>query len=156
VLDVRLPGPSGLDLQAGLAQGESPLPVVFLTGHGDVATSVRAMKAGAVDFLTKPVDRSELLRAVEQALSRDAEGRAVRARRAALQGRHATLTPRERDVLEGVVAGRLNKQIAADLGTSERTVKGHRARIMTKLGVGSLPELVRAVEDLRAGDASPR
>jgi FixJ family two-component response regulator len=129
---------------------------VFLTGHGDVATSVHAMKAGAVDFLTKPVDREALLGAVRRALERDAEERSARARRADLQARYAALTPREREVLAGVVAGRLNKQIASDLGASERTVKTHRARVMTKLGVDSLPELVRVVADLRAGDASPR
>jgi FixJ family two-component response regulator len=114
------------------------------------------MKAGAVDFLMKPVDREALLGAVRRALSRDAGERATRARRAELSARYAALTPREREVLAGVVAGRLNKQIAAELGTSERTVKGHRARLMEKMGADSLADLVRLVEEIRAGAPAPR
>jgi FixJ family two-component response regulator len=155
VLDVRMPGPSGLELQAGLARDASPLPVVFLSGHGDVATSVQAMKAGAVDFLTKPVDREALLGAVRRALSRDADERATRARRSALRARYAALTAREREVLAGVVAGRLNKQIAADLGTAERTVKAHRAQVMEKMQVASVAELVHVADQLREDRAGP-
>jgi FixJ family two-component response regulator len=156
LMDVRMPGPSGLDLQASLAVLEESPPIVFLTGHGDVAMSVRAMKAGAVDFLTKPVERESLLNAVRDALARDEERRALRHRLRALRSRYDTLTPREREVLAHVVAGRLNKQIAADLGTSERTVKAHRAQVMSKMRVGSLAELVRAAQELEVGDPIPR
>jgi FixJ family two-component response regulator len=156
LMDVRMPGPSGLDLQESLAVVEEAPPIVFLTGHGDVSMSVRAMKAGAVDFLTKPVQREPLLNAVRDALARDEERRALRGRRRALRSLYDTLTPREREVLAHVVAGRLNKQIAADLGTSERTVKAHRAQVMSKMRVGSLAELVRAAQELEVGEPTPR
>lgn len=149
LLDVRMPGPSGLDLQAALAKLDRALPVVFLTGHGDIPMSVRAMKAGAVDFLTKPVKKTALLSAVESALARDAEKRAARKQLQALRSRYDSLTPRERDVFAQVVAGKLNKQIAADLGATERTVKAHRAHVMQKMQVGSLAELVQVADQLR-------
>jgi len=149
ILDVRMPGPSGIELLLRLAEDRQPLPVVFLTGHGDVATCVRAMKAGAVDFLTKPVRREELLGAVQAALARDAEARKTRARVSGLQQRYETLTSREREVLALVVTGRLNKEIAGALGNSERTVKAHRAHIMDKMRAGSIAELVRAADELR-------
>jgi FixJ family two-component response regulator len=155
VLDVRMPGPSGLDLQEALARLEVPVPIVFLTGHGDIPTSVRAMKAGAVDFLTKPVSREALLAAVRSALGRDAEARAARARVQAWHSRFASLTPREREVFAGVVAGKLNKQIAAELGTAERTVKAHRAQVMEKMQVASLAELVHVAEQLHAAVPPP-
>jgi len=151
VLDVRLPGPSGLDLQEALARLEVPLPIVFLTGHGDIPMSVRAMKAGAVDFLTKPVSREALLAAVRVAVARDADTRAAREGLRGLRARYDSLTPREREVFAGIVAGRLNKQIAADLGTAERTIKAHRAHVMEKMDVASVAELVRIAGQLSAG-----
>jgi len=151
VLDVRLPGPSGLDLQEALARLEVPLPIVFLTGHGDIPMSVRAMKAGAVDFLTKPVSREALLAAVRVAVARDADTRAAREGMRGLRARYDSLTPREREVFAGIVAGRLNKQIAADLGTAERTIKAHRAHVMEKMDVASVAELVRIAGQLGAG-----
>lgn len=149
LLDLRLPGPSGLDLQEALRDHGIQLPVVFLTGHADVASSVRALKAGAVDFLIKPVDRKVLFDAIERALERDATGRANRAEEEALRARFASLTARERQVFDGIAAGKLNKQIANDLGVAERTVKFHRARAMEKLGVQSAAELGRLAERLR-------
>jgi FixJ family two-component response regulator len=148
LLDLRMPGLSGLDLQQSLARMEERLPIIFLTGHGDIPASVRAMKAGAVDFLTKPVRREALLRAVRNALGVDAEGRAARAVLRELQNRYENLTPREREVLVHVVSGRLNKQIAFDLGTAERTIKAHRASVMEKLGVQSVADLVRLAQEL--------
>ncbi|HKU86623.1 MAG TPA: response regulator [Casimicrobiaceae bacterium] len=142
VLDVSLPGMSGVELQAVLAKVDGSLPIVFLTGRGDIATSVRAMKAGAVDFLTKPVKRDVLLAAVRTAIARDAAARAQRAELRGLRNRFETLTTREREVFERVINGKLNKQIADDLGTSIRTVKAHRANVMSKMAVGSLAELV--------------
>ena len=149
LLDVRMPGPSGLDLQAALQRQGITLPVVFLTGHADVASSVRAMKAGAVDFLTKPVERDTLLDAIRRALERDALQRAARDEADRLRALFASLTPREREVFDRIVAGKLNKQIADELGIAERTVKVHRAQIMAKLGVGSAAELGRLAERLR-------
>jgi len=149
VLDVRMPGPSGLDLQAGLGERGDALPIIFLTGHGDIPMSVIAMKAGAVDFLTKPVDKGALLAAVRNALARDAEDRASRDRARELHSRYETLTPRERAVLALVVAGRLNKQVGTELGVSERTVKAHRAQVMEKLHAKTLAELVKIAEQLR-------
>lgn len=149
VLDVSLPMANGLELQRTLSHKGCLLPIIFLTGHGDVPTSVRAMKAGAVDFLTKPVRDEELLQAVRTAVGRDRVRRSQRAETLAIEQRLATLTPREREVLMGVVLGRLNKQIAADLGTVEKTVKVHRARVMEKMGADSVAELVRLME--RAG-----
>jgi FixJ family two-component response regulator len=155
VLDVRMPGPSGLDLQEALARFDVPLPIVFLTGHGDIPMSVRAIKAGAVDFLTKPVSREVLLGAVRSAIARDAETRAAREVLRVLRARYESLTPREREVFTGVVAGRLNKQIAADLGTAERTIKAHRAQVMEKMQVGSVAELVQAADQLGAAGLEP-
>ena len=156
VLDVRLPGPSGLDLQQALEKQGQALPIVFLTGHGDIPMSVRAIQAGAVDFLTKPVKREPLLRAVETALTRDAERRTGREQLQSLRARFETLTSREREVFNHVVAGLLNKQIAAELGCSIRTVKIHRGRAMEKMQAGSLAELVRVAETLRvAGRTDP-
>ena len=148
VLDVRMPGPSGLELQEALARLDVRLPIVFLTGHGDIPMSVRAMKAGAVDFLTKPVSRETLLGAVRAALVRDAAARAAYARLGELRARFETLTPREREVFAGVVAGKLNKQIAFELGTAERTIKAHRAQVMAKMQVASVAELVHIAEQL--------
>lgn len=149
LLDVRMPGPSGLDLQAALRRQGNPLPVVFLTGYADVAASVRAMKAGAVDFLTKPVEREALFEALQRALARDAAQRAARAEAEQLRAAFAALTPRERAVFDGIAAGQLNKQIADALGIAERTVKLQRAQLMAKLGVGSAAELGRLAERLR-------
>jgi FixJ family two-component response regulator len=146
-----MPGPSGLDLQAAFSEREDTLPIIFLTGHGDIPMSVNAMKAGAVDFLTKPVEREALLTAVQNALARDAANRAVRSRANALHSRFQTLTPRERAVFALVVAGKLNKHIATELGISERTVKAHRAQVMEKMHVTSLAELVHIAEQFEAG-----
>ncbi len=150
VLDVRMPGPNGFDLQAALARQERPLPVVFLTGHGDIPMSVRAIKAGVVDFLTKPVERDTLLDAVSSALPRDSDTRAGGEQLANLRARFATLTAREVEVFERVVSGKLNKVIADEIGAAERTVKAHRARVMQKMGAASLADLVRISEALRA------
>jgi FixJ family two-component response regulator len=150
VLDVLMPGPSGLDLQEALARRQGALPVVFLTGQGDIAMSVRAMKAGAVDFLTKPVQREALLEAVRNALLRDSRSRADRERDAAVRARFETLTSRERAVFILVTAGKANKQIAAELGISERTVKAHRSQVAEKMQVTSLAELVHIADQLQA------
>jgi len=149
VLDIRMPGLSGIDLQRELQTANAILPIIFITGHGDIPTSVKAMKAGAVDFLPKPVKDHDLLTAIEQALARSARQRAERADLEDIQSRIDRLTPRERQVLEHVVAGQLNKEVAYDLGTVEKTIKVHRARVMGKMGVKSLAELVRLAE--RAG-----
>jgi FixJ family two-component response regulator len=148
VLDLRLPGPSGLDLQQRLTTAENPLPIVFLTGHGDVPKTVRAMKAGAVDFLTKPVDAPVLLDAVARAIARDAENRVVRARQHDARARYSRLTPRERDVFAHLISGQLNKQIGYDLGISERTTKIHRHQVLEKMQADSIADLVRAAADL--------
>jgi len=149
VLDVSMPGLDGLELQQAMTAGGAPRPVIFVTGKGDIPTSVRAMKAGAVDFLTKPVSDSDLLGAIARAKEQDTTSRQMQAELASIQAKIATLTPREREVFAHVVAGRLNKQIAADLGTVEKTVKVHRGRVMEKLGVRTLADLVRLAE--RAG-----
>jgi FixJ family two-component response regulator len=148
VLDVRLPGPSGLDLQQRLTTAENPLPIVFLTGHGDVPKTVRAMKAGAVDFLTKPVDAPVLLDAVARAIARDAENRVIRARQHDARARYSRLTPRERDVFAHLISGQLNKQIGYDLGISERTTKIHRRQVLEKMQADSIADLVRTAADL--------
>jgi FixJ family two-component response regulator len=149
LLDLRMPGPSGLDLQDALKRHGISLPVIFLTGHGDLPTGVRAMKAGAVDFLTKPVERDVLLAAIARAIDADAARRADRARGADLKRRLAELTGREREVFDLVVAGSLNKQIAAVLGIAERTVKAQRASVMAKLGAANAAELGRIAAELR-------
>jgi FixJ family two-component response regulator len=150
LLDVNMPGPSGLDLQAALSNLNYAIPIIFLTGQGDIPISVRAMKAGAVDFLTKPVQREALLGAVKDALTRDAENRAGREQVGAVHLHFNSLTPRERAVFFLVVAGKMNKQIASELGIAERTVKSHRAQIMEKMQVTSLADLVRVAERLHA------
>ena len=149
VLDVAMPGLDGLALQEALASRGVELPTLFLTGHGDIPVSVRAMKRGAVDFLTKPVDDGVFLRAVREALERGRAGRADREEAAGVRARLARLTAREREVLVGVVAGRLNKQIASGLGIAEKTVKVHRGRLMEKMQASSVAELVRMAD--RAG-----
>jgi FixJ family two-component response regulator len=149
LLDLRMPGPSGLDLQAALQQQNILLPIVFLTGHATVVSSVRAMKAGAVDFLTKPVTRDVLLDAVQRALARDATQRAAGEESDRRQVRFASLTQRQRLVFERVVAGRLNKQIADELGVAERTVKREREQVMAKLDAKSPADLGRLAELLQ-------
>ena len=151
VLDVSMPELNGLELQERLTRSGLLVPIVFLTGHGDIPMSVQAIKAGAVDFLTKPVKDADLLRAVRAALQRAAEQRELISEIALLRQRYASLTPREREVMEHVVAGQLNKQIAADLGTGEHTIKVHRARVMEKMAVQSLADLVRAAQRLGVG-----
>jgi len=146
VLDLAMPDIGGLELQSILADKGSFLPIIFLTAHGDVSTSVQAMKHGAVDFLTKPVDDEDLLTAVRVAIEKDRVLRREQAELVEIRERLATLTRREREVLEYVVAGRLNKQIASDLGTVEQTVKVHRAHVMQKMKVHSVAELVRLTE----------
>ena len=148
VLDVRLPGMSGLTFQKELVKLGIALPVIFITGHGDIPMSVRAMKAGAVEFLTKPFHDQELLDAIHAAIERDRERRREAVLVAELQERYATLTERERQVMTFVVVGRANKQIAAELNLSEMTVKVHRGQVMRKMHAGSLPELVRMADRL--------
>lgn len=148
VLDVRLPGLSGLDFQRDLAARNIAIPVIFITGHGDIPMSVEAMKAGAVEFLTKPFRGQVLLDAIQSAIERDRAVRAQESQIAQMRARVATLTPREREVLQFVISGLLNKQIAAVLGTSERTVKIHRGQVMRKMEADSLPDLVRMAERL--------
>ena len=157
VLDVSMPGLNGLDLQQALVAKGCALPVIFLTGLGDIPTSVKAMKHGAEDFLTKPVDDEQLLAAVASALERSRLSRSAQQELARIQERLATLTPREREVLERVVIGLLNKQIAGELGTVEKTIKVHRAQVMHKMGVRTFAELVRvaASAGLRIGEQKP-
>jgi FixJ family two-component response regulator len=149
VLDVRLPGLSGLDLQRELVASGTSIPIIFITGHGDVPMSVEAMKGGAVEFLTKPFRDQQLLDAVQHAIARDRVEREKRAEVAEVRRRYESLTPREREVMVRVVAGRLNKQIAFELGTAEITVKLHRAQVMQKMQVESLAALVQLAERLR-------
>jgi FixJ family two-component response regulator len=149
VLDVRLPGLSGLDLQKRMAEADMEIPIIFITGHGDIPMTVQAMKAGAVEFLTKPFREQDLLDAIQQALERDRQTREQRAEIEGLRRRSASLTPREREVMALMVAGLLNKQIAGELGASETTVKIHRHNVMEKMGAGSLADLVRMADKLR-------
>ena len=148
VLDVRFPGRSGLDMQRELASANAQLPIIFITGYGDIPMSVRAMKAGAVEFLTKPFRDQDLLDAVGAAIEKDRERRAGKSRLVELQARFETLTARERQVMSLVVAGRLNKQIAGELGVSEMTVKMHRRQVMRKMQAGGVAQLVRLADQI--------
>lgn len=148
VLDIRLPGMSGLDFQRELARARDEIPTIFITAHGDIPMTVRAMKAGAVEFLTKPFRDQDLLDAIQVALQRDHARRQRQAEAATLQERLESLTPREREVLPRVVSGLPNKQIAAEIGTTEATVKVHRSQLMRKMGADSLPQLVRMAEKI--------
>ena len=148
LLDLKLPGLSGLDLQKRMAEVGLEIPIVFLTGHGNIPVSVQAMKAGAVQFLTKPVDEQELLQAIEEALERDRRARQQQVEMSELRDRYESLTGREQEVMQKVISGMLNKQIAADLKITEDTVKFHRGHIMRKMNADSLADLVRMAKDL--------
>ena len=148
VLDVRLPGSSGLDLQRQLSQSGEPIPIIFITGHGDIPMSVRAIKEGAVEFLTKPFRDQDLLDVVQQALKADDAARTHRVRATELHRRYESLTPREQEVMKLVISGLLNKQIASELGTSEVTVKMHRGQVMHKMQAESVVELLRMAETI--------
>jgi FixJ family two-component response regulator len=148
ILDIRLPGISGLDLQRHLVEARNRIPIIFVTGQGDIAMSVRAMKAGAVDFLTKPFHDQELLDAVVHAIEQDRVRRQRDVETARLKESFRSLSPRERDVLNGVVSGLLNKQVAAEIGTTEATVKFHRGQLMRKMNAQSVPDLVRMASEL--------
>jgi len=155
VLDVRLPGQSGLDLQRELAVANRELPIIFITGHGDIPMTVQAMKGGAIEFLTKPFRDQALLDAIHLGLARDGAARENRKILVALAERFASLSPRERDIMVQVVRGRLSKQIAGDLGIAEATVKVHRSRLMRKMKARSLPELGRMADKLKLGSDEP-
>jgi FixJ family two-component response regulator len=156
VLDVRLPGQSGLDFQRELSISGVRLPIIFITGHGDIAMSVQAMKGGAIEFLTKPFRDQDLLDAVQSGLERDRRQRDKDKVVAQLLARYDSLTPREREVMTAVVAGRLNKQIAADVGLSEVTIKLHRGNLMRKMAAASIAELVQMAERLKTSREAPR
>ena len=156
VLDVRMPGLSGLDLQRELAHAEKRIPIIFITGHGDIPMSVRAMKAGAIEFLPKPFRDEDLLDAIREGLERDQADRQQRGELAEIQDKYATLTSREREVIVLLVKGMLNKQVAAELGITEITIKVHRRRILQKMNAKSLPALVRMVEKLRLTDLTDK
>ena len=156
VLDVGLPGLSGLDLQKRILEANREIPIVFITGHKDVPTSVRAMKAGAIEFLVKPFSEDDLLDAIRQAIKRDQSARYQNAQMQDLWRRYESLTPREREVMQRVVSGLLNKQVAAELGTSEITIKVHRGQVMQKMQANSLVDLVRMYDKLRAWSARKR
>ena len=156
VLDVRLPGKSGLDLQRELAAANRELPIIFITGHGDIPMSVQAMKGGAIEFLTKPFRDQELIDAIQLGLSRDRTRRENEEALAALRARFGSLSPREREIMVQVARGRLSKQIAGDIGISEATVKVHRSRAMRKMNVRSLPELGRMVDQLKLAPEKPQ
>jgi FixJ family two-component response regulator len=156
VLDVRMPGLNGLELQRELSLGDRPLPIIFITGHGDIPMTVRAMKAGAVDFLSKPFREQDLLDAIAHSLERDGAARQQRAELAEIQARYDTLTSREREVIALVVRGMRNKQTAAELGITEVTVKVHRHNIMEKMGARSLPGLTGMVDRLQLSESGGR
>jgi FixJ family two-component response regulator len=156
VLDVRLPDVSGLEFQRDLAALDFQIPIIFITGHADIPMTVRAMKAGAVEFLTKPFRGQELLDAVQEAIAKDRAAWSERAQMAELRARYDTLTPREKEVLKLVASGLLNKQVGAELGTSELTVKTHRGRVMEKMGADSLADLVRMSERLNSSAAKQK
>ena len=155
VLDVRLPGPSGLELQRQLGHSEHPIPIIFITGHGDIPMSVRAIKDGAMEFLTKPFRDQDLLDAIQQALDSDRAARERQAKAAELRRRYESLTPREREVMQLVVRGLLNKQIASELGASEVTIKMHRGQVMHKMKAESVVELLRMAETIAPSGAHP-
>ena len=156
VLDVRLPGKSGLDFQRELAAANRELPIIFITGHGDIPMSVQAMKGGAIEFLTKPFRDQELLDAIQLGLSRDRTRRENEEALAVIRERFGSLSPREREIMLQVARGRLSKQIAGDIGISEATVKVHRSRAMRKMNVRSLPELGRMVDQLKLAPEKPQ
>jgi len=154
ILDIKMPGKSGLALQEELAPGEQPIPIVFITGHGDIPTSVKAMKKGAVDFLSKPFEDEDLFNAITSALQKDSKMRAVVTERKNIQQQFDLLSPREYEIMTFIISGMLNKQIAAALNITEKTVKVHRARVFAKVGVVSLAELVRLAEKVGIRPAS--